>query len=151
MDGFSVFGYDVVGGFVEHRIYFVVAGFRAVPGVRDIFVAAGMDFVHEQFHLGGIELAAGDATHVVDDVPGHGVNLIKVLKISCGKATGALAADVDAVVASDFLGKGVGGFAGVIAVCSRAIDFPIEACGAGFFAEDAFGEGATANIAQANH
>jgi len=147
----TIFRDDAFGGFVEHRIYFVIAGLGAIPGVGDVFVAAGVDFVHEQLDLRWIELAPGDATHVIDDVAGHGVNFIKVLKISGGKATGALVPDVDAVVARDFLGKGVGGFAVVVPVGAGAIDFPVETGCAGFFAKDTFGEGATANIPKANH
>ena len=45
----------------------------------------------------------------------------------------------------------MGGFAGMIPVGAGAVDLPVEACGAGFFAEDAFGEGAPANIAEADH
>jgi hypothetical protein len=147
----TIFGDDVVGGFVEHRVDFVIAWFGAVPGVGNVFVAAGVDFVHEQVDFGVVVLAAGDAAHIVNDVACHGVNLIKALEISGSKATGALAADVDAVEVRNFLGEGVGGFAGVIAVGAGAIDLPVEACGKGFFAEDAFGEGAAADIAEADH
>lgn len=44
-------------------------------------------------------------------------------------------ADVDAMPAGDFQGQGMGRWA----------------CGTGFFLKDAFGEGAPADIAKANH
>ena len=147
----AVFGDDLVGGGVDEGVDFVVALLGAVPGVGDVFVAAGVDFVQEKVDPGRIELAAGDAAHIVDDVAGHGVYFVKTLKISRGKAAGALAADVDAVIAGDFLRKGVGGLAGVVAVGAGAVDLPIQAGGDRLTAENAFGEGAAADISETNH
>ena len=129
----------------------MIAGFGTGPRVGDILVAAGVDFVEEEVDFGGLELAAGDSAHVVDDVAGHGINLIKALKISGSKPAGALIADIDAMLAGDFQGQGVGGFTNVVAVGTGAFHDPIEACGTGFFLKDAFGEGAPADIAKANH
>ena len=39
----------------------------------------------------------------------------------------------------------------MIPVGAGAVDLPVEACGAGFFAEDAFGEGAAADVAETDH
>jgi hypothetical protein len=95
-----------------------------------------VDFVHQQVDFGSFELAAGNTAHVVDDVAGHRVDLIKPLKISGGKPAGALIADIDAMLACDFQGQVMGGLA---------------ACGAGLFLKDAFREGAPADIAKANY
>ena len=63
---------------------------------------------------------------------------------------GALAADVDATEAGHFLRKVMRGFAGVVAVGAGAVHFPVEAGGEGFLAENAFGHGAAADVAQTN-
>ena len=144
-------GDHLVGGLVDQGVYFVVTGFGTVPGVGNVFVATGVDFVHEEVDFGRIELATGDAAHLVDDVSSHGVDLVKPLKISSGKAAGALVADVDTVVARDLNRQRMRGFADMVAVGSGAVNFPVEACGAGFVTEDAFGEGAAADIAEADH
>jgi hypothetical protein len=147
----AIFGDDLVGGGVDEGIDFMIAGFGAVPGVGDVFVAARMYFVEQKVDFGWLEGAAGDAAHVIYDIVGHGINLIEVLKIGSGEATGALAADVDAMLAGDFLGKGVRGFAGMVAVGAGAVHDPVQAGCPGFVPEDAFGEGAAADVAEANH
>jgi hypothetical protein len=74
-----------------------------------------------------------------------------MLKISSSKPAGALAADVDAVVAGDFLGQVMGGFAVVVAVGAGAFDGPVEAGGPGFLLQDAFRQRAAADVAEADH
>jgi len=140
----------LVGGLVNQGVYLVITGFGPVPGIGDFFVAAGVDFVHEEVDFCPVELAAGDAAHFVNHIFSHRVYLIKSLKISSGEPAGALSADVDIVVERDFNGKGMGGFAGMIAVGAGAVDLPVEACSAGFVAEDAFGEGTAADVAEAD-
>ena len=147
----AVFSDDPVGGLVDHGIYFVIPRLGAVVGVRYIGIMSGVDFVHQEVDFRRIELAAGDAVHVIDDIASHRINLIKLLKISSSKPAGALVADIDAVLARDFQGQVMGRFAGVVAVCTGAFHHPIEAGGAGFFLKDAFGKGAPTDIAKANH
>jgi len=129
----------------------VIAWFGAIPGVGDIVVAAREDFVHQQVDFGGIELAAGDATHVIYDVAGHGIDLIVVLKVGCGKPAGSLPADVQAVMAGYFLGKGMGRLSGMVTVSARTVDLPVQAGCIGFVLQDAFSQRTAADIAQANH
>ena len=129
----------------------MIAGFGSIPGIGNVFIFAGVDFIHEEVDLFRIELPAGNAADVVDHVASQGVDLIKALKISGCELAGPLVADVEAVMASDFLRQAMGGFAGVVAVGAGGCDFPVQACGPGFLPEDAFGEGAAADIAQANH
>jgi hypothetical protein len=62
-----------------------------------------------------------------------------------------LVADVEAVLEGHFLREVMGGFAGVVAVGAGGCYFPVQACGPGFLLQDALGEGAAADIPQANH
>jgi len=168
--GLGVFGDDFVCGFIDHGIDFMIAGFGAIPGIGNVFVFAGVDFIHEQVDFFGIpegtegygrggarddaqtkSMLAGDAADVVDHVACEGVDLIKALKISGCELAGSLVADVEAVMASDFLRQAMRGFADVVAVGTGGVYFPVQACGPGFLPKDALGEGAAADIAQANH
>ena len=129
----------------------MIAGFGSIPGIGNVFVFAGVDFIHEEVDLFRIELLAGDAADVVDYVACQGVDLIKALKISGCELAGPLVADVEAVMTSDFLRQAMGGFTDMVAVGAGGIYFPVQACGPGFLPEDALGEGAAADIAQTNH
>ena len=149
--GLTVFGDDAFCGGVDHFVYFVIARFGSVPGVGDVFVFARMDLVHQEFDFGGVKFGTGYAAHIVYDVAGHGVYFVKALKVSGREAAGTLTADVEAVVAGYFLREVMGGFADVVAVGAGAVDGPVEAGGAGFFFEDAFRQGAAADVAEADH
>jgi hypothetical protein len=73
------------------------------------------------------------------------------LKISGCELTGPLAADIESVMAGDFLREVMGGFTGVVAVGAGGCYFPVQACGPGFLLQNALGEGTAADIPQANH
>ncbi len=142
----AVPGDDLVGGVGYQVIDLVVAVFGAVPGVGNVFVPTGVKLVEEEFDFSGVELAAGDLTHIVYDIARHGINLIKALKISGCEFTSPLMADVKAMLEGDFLGKAVRGFADMVTVGARAVDLPIKACCAGLLVEDGLGKGAAADI-----
>ena len=144
--GLSIFGDDFICGGIDHGVDFMIAGFGPIPGIGNVFIAAGMDFVHEQVDLFWIELLAGDAADVVDYVACQGVDLIKVLKISGCEFSGPLVADVEAVMASDFLRQVMGGFADMVPVGAGGCYFPVQACGPGFLLQDGLGEGAAADV-----
>jgi hypothetical protein len=110
-----------------------------------------MDFIEQEVDLGGFVFGAGYGLHVVDDVAGHGIYLVKALKIIGCEFASPLAADVEAILTGDFLGEVVWGFADVIAVGAGAVDLPVQARFAGLILEYGFGEGAAADIAKADH
>ncbi len=124
----------------------MIAGLGTVPGVGNVFVAAGMDFVHEEVDFFLIKLPASDPADVVDHVAGQGVDFIKTLKVSGYELAGPLLTDVESVVTGYFLRQVMGGFADVVAVGAGAVDLPVEAGGAGLFLEDGFGEGAATDV-----
>src|SRR5580704_4374832 len=96
--GLGVFGDNLVGGGFDHRIDSMVAGFGSVVGIGHVFVAARVDFIHQEVDLGWLELAAGDAPHFVHHIVREGIDFVKALKISSREAASALLADVEAVL-----------------------------------------------------
>lgn len=81
----------------------MVAGFGSIPRVGHVFVAAGVDFIHQQVDFGWLELAAGNAAHFVHHIVREGVDFVKALKISSCEAASALPAYVYAVLTGYFL------------------------------------------------
>ncbi len=129
----------------------MIAIFFAVPGVGDVQVGIGFEYIQEQVYFFRIPVFAGDAFHFCNYVSGHGVDLVESLQVIGYKFPGSLVADVDAMDPGYFLGEWVGGFSGVVPIGARTVDCPVETGEVGLMLQDSFCQRTSADISEADH
>jgi hypothetical protein len=133
-------------GIVEHLKYALETFVGIVVGVGH-----GAILVKDEGDFGAVGFGLCLAEHVAQILGVHDEYLVKALKIKGLELARALLADVEAVAARDRDGARVGRLSCMPMAGACTVNAPFEAALGGMVAQDSFGEGASANVAEANH
>jgi hypothetical protein len=110
-----------------------------------------VDLVQNQLHFGVVFFGLGVAEHITEVLGIHHKNFVKPLKISGFELSGALPRDVNAIFPGSIDRASVGQFADVPRTRASTVHCPVESIFDGFMLHDAFGQRASADVAEANH
>ena len=132
---------------LEHLLKTIII----VIGIRHTQVFAGVQEIEDQFHFFPLRGEGRQTGHVVIIVHIHDQNVVETIEVGRLKLPGALVGNVDAVLPGNEDRAPVGEFSGVPVAGTGTVYRLVEPVHAGFVLHNAFGKGAAADIAEANH